>query len=88
MCLEPAIPLATLRVDDFNCTEGIMIILYMLSDPCVNSLSMYCISAKPVESCQSRSVWVVELASFSLTDTEFQITNTEGVSCQCVFPSN
>jgi hypothetical protein len=38
MCLEPAIPLATLRVDDFNCTE----------------------------------------------DTEFQITNTEGVSCRCV----
>ena len=22
MCLEPAIPLANLRVDDFNCTEG------------------------------------------------------------------
>ena len=23
MCLEAAIPLSTLRVDDFNCTEGI-----------------------------------------------------------------
>ena len=99
ICLEPAIPLNTLRVDDFNCTEGtsfnildIQLVFRMSSfvsrtSSFVSRMSSFVFRSfslfrTPIYNFQDNILCFIYLCVLlpSFPDTEFQITNTEGVS--------